>query len=227
MSLGDRVPREALPSPLGAVERLLEQAKADVHTLLDTNRHLVIALRDRGFPVEYLLAPDEGHGFQRPVTNMAMYMATEFMYQQLHGNNAAAIDDPLTGNRFMNDLATYEIFWHFLYLTVFHGAELTDDGKYSKKGERVTPQLFMKLLDERRDTVKELFKKLNQKYEETDAELVLQILKRQVVDDTGDELPIPNQPFGFGKLIRAQAAGAFASLQERGSRVARIRLEEV
>ena len=29
----------------------------------------------------------------------------------------------------------------------------------------------------------------------------------QVVDDTGDELAIPNQPFGFGKLIRAQAAG--------------------
>ena len=49
----------------------------------------------------------------------------------------------------------------------------------------------------------------------------------QVVDDTGEELPIPNQPFGFGKLIRAQAAGDFASLQERGRRVARIRLEEV
>ena len=48
----------------------------------------------------------------------------------------------------------------------------------------------------------------------------------QVVDDTGDELPIPNQPFGFGKLIRAQAAGDFASLKERGRRVARIRLEE-
>jgi transaldolase/glucose-6-phosphate isomerase len=48
----------------------------------------------------------------------------------------------------------------------------------------------------------------------------------QVVDDTGDELPIPNQPFGFGKLIRAQAAGDFASLQERGRRVARVRLEE-
>ena len=49
----------------------------------------------------------------------------------------------------------------------------------------------------------------------------------QVVDDTGDELAIPGQPFGFGKLIRAQAAGDFASLQERGRRVARIRLEEV
>ncbi len=49
----------------------------------------------------------------------------------------------------------------------------------------------------------------------------------QVVDDTGDELAIPGQPFGFGKLIRAQAAGDLASLQERGRRVARIRLEEI
>jgi Phosphoglucose isomerase len=49
----------------------------------------------------------------------------------------------------------------------------------------------------------------------------------QVVDDTGDELPIPHQPFGFGKLIRAQAAGDFESLRERGRRIARIRLEDV
>jgi transaldolase/glucose-6-phosphate isomerase len=49
----------------------------------------------------------------------------------------------------------------------------------------------------------------------------------QVVDDTGEELPIPGRPFGFGRLIRAQAAGDFASLQERGRRVARIRLEDV
>jgi len=49
----------------------------------------------------------------------------------------------------------------------------------------------------------------------------------QVVDSTGEELPIPGKPFGFGKLIRAQAAGDFASLEERGRRVARVRLEEV
>ncbi len=49
----------------------------------------------------------------------------------------------------------------------------------------------------------------------------------QVVDDTGDELPIPGQPFGFARLIRAQAAGDFESLRKRGRRIARIRLEEV
>ena len=95
------------------------------------------------------------------------------MYQQLLGNNAAAIYDPRTGLRFMNDLATYEIFWHFLYLTVFHGVELTADGQYSKKGDRVTPELFLKLLDERRETVKALFAKLGTVYEKTNAELVL------------------------------------------------------
>jgi transaldolase/glucose-6-phosphate isomerase len=49
----------------------------------------------------------------------------------------------------------------------------------------------------------------------------------QVVDDTGDELSIPGQPFGFGQLIRAQAAGDFESLKERGRRVARVHVEEV
>ena len=48
----------------------------------------------------------------------------------------------------------------------------------------------------------------------------------QVVDDPGDELPIPGKPFGFRRLIRAQAAGDLETLKERGRRVARIRLEE-
>jgi glucose-6-phosphate isomerase len=49
----------------------------------------------------------------------------------------------------------------------------------------------------------------------------------QVVDDPGEELPIPGKPFGFRRLIRAQAAGDFASLKERGRRVARIHLEDI
>jgi glucose-6-phosphate isomerase len=44
----------------------------------------------------------------------------------------------------------------------------------------------------------------------------------QVVDDTGVELPIPGQDFGFARLIRAQAAGDYESLKARGRRVARV-----
>jgi Phosphoglucose isomerase len=49
----------------------------------------------------------------------------------------------------------------------------------------------------------------------------------QVVDDPGDELPIPGRKFGFRRLIRAQAAGDLASLEERGRRIVRVRLEDV
>src|ERR1035441_6511390 len=51
---------------------------------------IVIALRDRSFPVEYLMAPDEGHGFARPVNNMAMFMAAErFLAKYLDGRYQA------------------------------------------------------------------------------------------------------------------------------------------
>ena len=80
---------------------------------------------------------------------------------------------------------------NFLYLTVFHHVELTADGKYSKKGDRVTPELFLKLLDERRDTVKRLFAKLGTVYEKTNAELVLTILRRQVVETRPDGRVVP------------------------------------
>jgi dienelactone hydrolase len=47
---------------------------------------IVIALRDRNYPVEYLVAPDEGHGFARPVNNMAMIAAAEkFLANHLGG----------------------------------------------------------------------------------------------------------------------------------------------
>jgi glucose-6-phosphate isomerase len=46
----------------------------------------------------------------------------------------------------------------------------------------------------------------------------------QVVDDTGDEIPIPGRDFGFGRLIRAQAEGDFRSLRDLGRQVVRVRI---
>jgi dipeptidyl aminopeptidase/acylaminoacyl peptidase len=46
---------------------------------------IVIALRDRAFPVEYIVAPDEGHGFQRPVNNMAMFSEAEKFFAKYLG----------------------------------------------------------------------------------------------------------------------------------------------
>ena len=49
----------------------------------------------------------------------------------------------------------------------------------------------------------------------------------QVVDDPGEELEIPNRPFGFAELIRAQADGDLAALGKRGHPIVRVRLEEL
>lgn len=47
---------------------------------------IVAALASRNYPVEYLVAPDEGHGFARPVNNMAMIAAAErFLAKHLGG----------------------------------------------------------------------------------------------------------------------------------------------
>lgn len=53
---------------------------------------IVIALRDRKFPVEYLVAPDEGHGFARPVNNLAMMTAAEkFLAKHLGGRHQESV----------------------------------------------------------------------------------------------------------------------------------------
>ncbi|HUH22160.1 MAG TPA: hypothetical protein VLZ09_09835, partial [Gaiellaceae bacterium] len=49
----------------------------------------------------------------------------------------------------------------------------------------------------------------------------------QVVDDAGEEVPIPGRDFGFRRLIHSQAAGDLASLEERERRIVRVRLEDL
>ncbi len=58
---------------------------------------IVIALRDRNYPVEYLVAPDEGHGFARPINNMAMFATTEkFLAKYLSGRYQEAMTPEVT-----------------------------------------------------------------------------------------------------------------------------------
>jgi len=69
-------------SPLTFVDKIktplmVVQGANDPRVNKRESDQVVIALRDRGFPVEYIVAPDEGHGFARPVNNMAMLAAAE------------------------------------------------------------------------------------------------------------------------------------------------------
>jgi len=60
---------------------------------------IVIALRDRGFPVEYIVAPDEGHGFSRPVNNMAMFSQAEKFFAKYLGGRFQETATPEVGAR--------------------------------------------------------------------------------------------------------------------------------
>jgi dipeptidyl aminopeptidase/acylaminoacyl peptidase len=69
-------------SPINSAEKiktplLVAQGANDPRVNRREAEQIVIALRDRGFPVEYILAPDEGHGFARPINNLALFMASE------------------------------------------------------------------------------------------------------------------------------------------------------
>jgi dipeptidyl aminopeptidase/acylaminoacyl peptidase len=78
-------------SPLNSADKIrtplmVVQGQNDPRVKRAESDQIVIALRDRGFPVEYLVAPDEGHGFARPVNNLAMIASTEkFLARHLAG----------------------------------------------------------------------------------------------------------------------------------------------
>jgi dipeptidyl aminopeptidase/acylaminoacyl peptidase len=78
-------------SPLNHVDKIktplmIVQGANDPRVKKTEADQIVIALRERKYPVQYLLAPDEGHGFQRPVNNMAMYAEGEkFLAKYLGG----------------------------------------------------------------------------------------------------------------------------------------------
>jgi dipeptidyl aminopeptidase/acylaminoacyl peptidase len=65
---------------------LIVQGANDVRVKKSQADQIVISLRDRGFPVEYIVAPDEGHGFARRVNIMAtMVMTEKFLAKYLGG----------------------------------------------------------------------------------------------------------------------------------------------
>jgi dipeptidyl aminopeptidase/acylaminoacyl peptidase len=69
-------------SPLNSADKiktplLVAQGANDPRVNKAESEQIVNALRKRNFAVEYILAPDEGHGFARPVNNMAMLAAAE------------------------------------------------------------------------------------------------------------------------------------------------------
>ena len=144
---------------------LVVQGQNDPRVLKAESDQIVVALRDRGFPVEYINAPDEGHGFARPENNMAFVAAMEkFLATHVGGRyqedmpeniarrleeitvdiNTVTLPEELTGEDLdmrllpVRELATGE-FDYKISIEAF-GMELQSNVKISKDGDHYTIQ---------------------------------------------------------------------------------------
>jgi dipeptidyl aminopeptidase/acylaminoacyl peptidase len=71
---------KAIVTPLMVV-----QGKNDPRVNIRESEQIVAAVRDNGKPVEYLVAPDEGHGFARPINNLALVTEMEKFFAKYLG----------------------------------------------------------------------------------------------------------------------------------------------
>ncbi|MGW0180599.1 S9 family peptidase [Nocardia sp. NPDC003345] len=84
-------------SPITMVDRirtplLVAQGANDVRVVQAESDNIVARLRDRGVPVEYLIAEDEGHGFENTENRIRLYRAIERHFARHLGGRTAEPD---------------------------------------------------------------------------------------------------------------------------------------
>jgi len=86
-------------SPLNFVDRIedpimIVQGANDPRVTKRESDQMAVALRDRGIPVTYLLAPNEGHGFANADNRMALYRSMEVFFGRCLGGRVDPNPDP-------------------------------------------------------------------------------------------------------------------------------------
>lgn len=107
-ALGDPETPEGLAlmmdrSPISRVDQirrplLIGQGANDPRVRQSESDQIVAAMAERGIPVTYVLFPDEGHGFARPVNNIAFNAVAENFLSECLGGRAEAIGSALEGS---------------------------------------------------------------------------------------------------------------------------------
>ena len=90
-------------SPLNSADRierplLIGQGANDPRVNVRESDQIVAAMAAKNIPVTYVLFPDEGHGFARPVNNIAFNAVTENFLAQCLGGRAEPIANTLQGS---------------------------------------------------------------------------------------------------------------------------------
>jgi dipeptidyl aminopeptidase/acylaminoacyl peptidase len=91
-------------SPLNFADRIktplmVVQGANDPRVNKSESDRIVVALRDRGFPVKYLVAGDEGHGFATPLSTVAMFAVVEQFFAAHLGTRFQASMKPAVAER--------------------------------------------------------------------------------------------------------------------------------
>jgi dipeptidyl aminopeptidase/acylaminoacyl peptidase len=77
-----------------AVPLLIAQGANDPRVKQAESEQIVAALEAKGIPHEYLLFPDEGHGFAKPENRLKFYAAAErFLARHLGGRAESAANE--------------------------------------------------------------------------------------------------------------------------------------
>src|SRR5699024_7357279 len=104
-------------SPLNHVDKiaaplLVIQGANDPRVKQSESDQIVVAMREAGLPVEYIVAPDEGHGFRGRENRLAMFARTEeFLAAHLGGRYQEGMEDEV-GQRLSEitvDIETVEV----------------------------------------------------------------------------------------------------------------------
>ena len=86
-------------SPLNAVQNiraplLIAHGANDQRVRRRESDQIVVAVRNHGIPVQYLVAADEGHGFAHPLNNLAIVAAMEeFFATHLGGRQQEGVPE--------------------------------------------------------------------------------------------------------------------------------------
>ncbi|OGR57043.1 MAG: hypothetical protein A2034_01290, partial [Elusimicrobia bacterium GWA2_38_7] len=125
----------------------------------------------------------------------AATMSAEYGFGVLNGNQAVKIFDYKSDNGMMNDFATHEIFWHWMWTLAKHEVVLTKDGTMRdgtviKAGTKVTPELLKMVLDKVYASAEKKIDYLESqglsKNDRRFSPLIMKILERQLIIDNGD-----------------------------------------
>ena len=77
---------------------LIGQGANDPRVNVAESEQIVNAMKEKGIPVTYVVFPDEGHGFARPVNNIAFNAITENFLAKCLGGRAEPIGTALKGS---------------------------------------------------------------------------------------------------------------------------------